>query len=221
MWLLRWAIAEDPIQKKPGKVVMLLCAQVFSGTQIEPPTFSLREDAHSHPPDKDAIFIWEQISVISTLRGSCQSTSPHLIWCIRCCLLVISFQKSRLPGSLPWILALFFLSTYHLSAHHLSIFFKKIINHFYFYRCTVTQSCLTLCSLMDCSAPGFPILHYLLEFAQIHVHWFGGAIQPFHSLSPPSPPALSLSQHRGLFQWVSSLNQVALFINLAAWLVGT
>ena len=115
----------------------------------------------------------------------------------------------------------FFLSTYHLSAHHLSIFFKKIINHFYFYRCTVTQSCLTLCSLMDCSAPGFPILHYLLEFAQIHVHWFGGAIQPFHSLSPPSPPALSLSQHRGLFQWVSSLNQVALFINLAAWLVGT
>ena len=49
--------AEDPIQKKPGKAVMLLCAHVFSGTQIEPPTFSLREDAHSHPPDKDAILI--------------------------------------------------------------------------------------------------------------------------------------------------------------------
>ena len=43
----------------------------------------------------------------------------------------------------------------------------------------------------------------------IHVHWVGGAIQPSHPLSSPSPPALNLSQHQGLFKWVSSSHQVA------------
>ena len=45
-----------------------------------------------------------------------------------------------------------------------------------------------------------PVLHYLLEFAQTHVHWVSDAIQPFHPLSPSSPPALSLSPHQGLSQ---------------------
>ena len=53
---------------------------------------------------------------------------------------------------------------------------------------------------MDCSRPGFPVLHRLLEFAQTHVHWLGDAIQPSHPLSPSSPPDLTLSQHQGLFQ---------------------
>ena len=53
--------------------------------------------------------------------------------------------------------------------------------------------------------PGFPVLHYLLEFAQTHVHWANDAIQPSHPLSSPSPPALNLSQHEGLFQWVGFL----------------
>ena len=57
---------------------------------------------------------------------------------------------------------------------------------------------------MDCSMPGFPVLHYLPEFAQTHVHWVSDAIQPSHPLLSPSPPAFSLSQHRGLFQWVGS-----------------
>ena len=49
----------------------------------------------------------------------------------------------------------------------------------------------------------------LLEFTQTHVHWVGDAIQPSHPLSFPSPPALNLSQHQSLFQWVSFLHQVA------------
>ena len=61
---------------------------------------------------------------------------------------------------------------------------------------------------MDCSRPAFPVLHSLSEFAQTRVHWVGDAIQPSHPLSPPSPPALSLSQHQGLLQWVGSLHQV-------------
>ena len=48
---------------------------------------------------------------------------------------------------------------------------------------------------MDCSTPGFPVHHYLPEFAQIHVYWVGDAIQPSHPLLPSSPPALNLSQH--------------------------
>ena len=69
----------------------------------------------------------------------------------------------------------------------------------------VAQSFLTHCNPMDCSTPGFPVLHHLLEFTQTHVHWVGDAIQPSHPLSSPSPPAFSLSQHQGLFQWVPPL----------------
>ena len=73
----------------------------------------------------------------------------------------------------------------------------------------VTQACLTICDPMDCSMPGFPVHHQLPGFAQTHVHWVGDAIQPFHPLSSPSPPAFNLSQHQRLFKWVSSSHQVA------------
>ena len=62
---------------------------------------------------------------------------------------------------------------------------------------------------MDCSSPGFPVHHRLLELAQTYVHWVGGAIQPPHPLSSPSPPAFNLSQHQDLFKWVSSSHRVA------------
>ena len=73
--------------------------------------------------------------------------------------------------------------------------------------CSVTKSCLALCNAMDCSASGLPVLHPLPGFAQVHVHWIGDAIQPSHSLLLPYPPALNLSQHQGLFQWVASGEQ--------------
>ena len=68
---------------------------------------------------------------------------------------------------------------------------------------SATKLCLILCDPMDCSTPGFHILYYLLEFVQTHVHWVADAIQPPHPVSSPSP-ALNLSQHQGLFQWVGS-----------------
>ena len=80
--------------------------------------------------------------------------------------------------------------------------------------CSVTRSCPTLYNPMDCSTPGFPILHSLSEFAQTHVHWVNEAIKPSHSMSPSSPPVLSLSQNQGLFQWVSPLHQVAKVLEL-------
>ena len=74
---------------------------------------------------------------------------------------------------------------------------------------SVTQLCLTLCDPMDCSTPGLPVHHQLLELPQTHVHQVGDAIQPSHPLLSPSSPAFNLSQHQALFQCVSSSHQVA------------
>ena len=108
------------------------------------------------------------------------------------------------PGMLQSILS---QSIWHdwsdLACMHIYVFRDK--NQF----SSVTQSCLTLCNPMDCGIPGLPVHCQLPEFTQTHVHWISDAIQPFHPLSSPSPPAFNLSQHQGLFQWVSSLHQVA------------
>ena len=79
---------------------------------------------------------------------------------------------------------------------------------------SVAQSCPTLCNPMNCSTPGFPVHHQPPELAQTHVHWVSDAIQPSHPLSSSSPPAFNLSQHQGLFQWVSSWHQVAKVLEL-------
>ena len=70
-------------------------------------------------------------------------------------------------------------------------------------------SVMSLCDPMACSTPYFLVLQHLLELAQIHVHRVHEAIQSSHTLLSPSPPAFNLSQHQGLFQWVSSWHQVA------------
>ena len=62
---------------------------------------------------------------------------------------------------------------------------------------------------LDCSRPGLPVHHQLLELTQTHVHRVGDAIQPTYPLLSPSPPAFNLSQHQGVFQWVSSSHQLA------------
>ena len=72
---------------------------------------------------------------------------------------------------------------------------------------SVAQLCPTLWDPMDCSMPGFLAHHQFPEHTQTHDHRLGDAIQPSHPLSP-SPPAFNLSQHQGLFKWVSSLHQV-------------
>ena len=77
---------------------------------------------------------------------------------------------------------------------------------------SVQFSCSVMSNILqpvDFSTPGFPVHHQLPELAQTHVHRVGDAIQPFHPPSSPSPPTFNLSQHQGLFQWVSSSHQVA------------
>ena len=80
--------------------------------------------------------------------------------------------------------------------------------------CSVTKLCPTLCNPMNCRMASFPVLHYLPEFAQMHVHWVDDVIQPSHPLLPPSPPALNFSQHEGLLQWICPLQQVAKVLEL-------
>ena len=97
-----------------------------------------------------------------------------------------------------------YMYLFELVSHFRLIAIQKWIQY-----SSVTQSCLTLCHPMNHSMPGLSVHHQLLESTQTRVHWIGDAIQPSHSLSSPSPPALNLSQHQGLFQWVTSLHQVA------------
>ena len=85
--------------------------------------------------------------------------------------------------------------------------------------CSVAELCLTLCNPMDCSTPGLPVHHQLPEFIHIHVHWVGDAIQPSHPLSSPSPPAFNLSQHQGLFKYISFSHEVAKGFGVSASIV--
>ena len=114
-----------------------------------------------------------------------------------------TLQADSLPSELPGKpLCLNFSS---IIRYYLNVCF--FYNNFQF--SSVTQLCPTLCNPMDCSRPGLPAHHQLPEFTQTHVHWVGDAIHLSHLLSSPSPPAFSLFQHQGLFQQVSSSNQVA------------
>ena len=85
------------------------------------------------------------------------------------------------------------------------------------FSCSVAQSCLTFGDPIKCRTPGFPVLQYLRELAQIHVHWWCQLVTPSNHLIPlssPSPPAFNLSQHQGLFQWAGSWQQVAKVLEL-------
>ena len=135
--------------------------------------------------------------------------SSHIVECHPCPTLPLA-QYSWEARIFP--LEQEFFWAYH--PHNISVFLVQYIQFKWLNLCTVTQSCLTLCHPMDYSTPSLPVHHQLPELAQTHVHWVGDAIQPSHLLSSPSPPAFNLSQHQGLFQWVSSLHQVAKVLEL-------
>ena len=171
-------------------------------------------------------------------EGSCFHVCVCWIYCeqIMCIILLIKYNSVRYsnyaPGldprnkihvknfmypftsSVPWMWKHLTLSSGPSS--YLVLTFSSLFipfSYLPFLSCSLLFSCsviLTLCDPMHCSTPGFPVPRHLLEFAQIHVHWVGDAVSPFHPLLPPSPIAFNLSsQHQGLFQWVGSLHQVA------------
>ena len=129
------------------------------------------------------------------------TSSPTILSCSFCSRQNGLFAVHWIPGKLCALYLIFPLPGL--------LFQLSIIHDFFSHFCflprfsSVTQSCLTLCNPSDCSTPSLPIHHELPELAQTHVHRVSDVFQPSHSLSPPSS-AFHLSQHQGLFQWVSS-----------------
>ena len=159
----------------------------------------------------------------SPAPGACSNSCPLSWWChpiISSSVILFSSCLQSFPasGSFP-VIAFFFLLTCEevKMAKTFSVSYKvKLMWLLNYVKCglssqfsSVTQLCPTFCDPMDCSMPRFPLHHQLLELAQTHVHWVSDVIQLSDPLSSPSPPALNLSQHRGLFQGVSSSHQVA------------
>ena len=127
------------------------------------------------------------------------------------------FTLLLLPDFTTWRLLLSLLASPPLPLQTSPLFAKDpdtAFSHNLWNCCSFTQLCPTLCSPMDCSMPGFPVLHYLPEFAQTRVHWVNDTIQPSHLLSSPSAHAFNFSQQQDLFQWISSLHQVAKVLEL-------
>ena len=127
------------------------------------------------------------------------------IWCIN---LLFNGSSNRPPVSKPPSQLSIWMTSVH-GVNKSRLWSAIMLQFMTVQLSSVTQSCPTFWDPMNCSTPGLPVHHQVPEFTQTHVHWVGDAIQPSYPLLSPSPPALSLSQHRGLFQWVSSLHQVA------------
>ena len=122
-----------------------------------------------------------------------------------------SLHTCHLPV-LPELFACTLTSNLIFNIKVLLFLFWGFEKYFLMFTQSVSQfSCSVVsdCDPMNRSMPSLPVHHQLPEFTQIHVRQVGDAIQPPHRLSSPSPPALNLSQHQGLFNWVYSSHGVA------------
>ena len=152
--------------------------------------------------------VWETMWNIQS-RGFHNSCNPRARWCPWRESHKTSFPEVKRVSLLKLLWNQFLVSG--------SRKMKVKIHELYCCCCSVTKSCLTLCDPVDHSIPDFPVLHYFPELTQAHVHWVGDAIQPSHPLSSPSPPALNISQHQALFQWVGFSHQVGKVLELQLW----
>ena len=122
------------------------------------------------------------------------------------------FLVESLESFIFFFFFLHFPSTNNFSLKALTVLCTyPVVNFFSTMQISSVQplSCVRLCYTMDCSMPGLPVHHHFPELTQTPVHRVGDAIQPSHPPSSPSPPAINLSQHQGLFKWVSSSHKVA------------
>ena len=159
-----------------------------------------------HPHQYLVLFIF---SIFAIFMGRKFYFIIVLIWIS---LITSKFEHFFTYSSLMTVNWLFLSFVYFRFVHVKCNLYANLLNDFsnlMIQFSSVTQSGLTLCDPLNCSTPGLPVHHQPPEFTQTHIHRVGDAIQPFHLLSSPSPPAINLSQHQGLFKWVNSSHQVA------------
>ena len=134
-----------------------------------------------------------------------------LIWVITWLLTYLPAIHATAP---PYIIKTKVWMIFFKSKSDLTVEYCNLTHSHMQTKCCCSVNHVQLCDPMDCGTPGFPVLHNFLKFAQTRVYWIGDAIQPSHPLSPPSPPALNLSQHQSLFQWAGSSHQVTKVLEL-------
>ena len=136
----------------------------------------------------------------------------HVCWLVMCEFTFFLYSVTKV-----WLQLLSFQANYYNWLFQRTLFQRGLWKCIFLYMIccwSITKSCMTLCNPMDCRTPGSLVLHCLLELAQIHVRWVSEGILPPHPLLSPSPPALNLPQHQGLFQWVISSHLVAKILEL-------
>ena len=141
----------------------------------------------------DEVFIKKGILEVRRERKSEVSSESEKVYCGKMMILPAGF----------YICAKVYFILFLCLCHKFKVSSDSIVQF-----SSVTQSCPTLCDPMNHSTPGLSVHHQLPESTQTHVHWVSDAIQLYHPLSSPFA-ALNLSQHQGLFKWISSSHQVA------------
>ena len=147
---------------------------------------------------------------ISSFRGSSWPSD----WTCICCTAGGFFTARAIGEALIPALERHMYLWLLISSREATSFLENVSKLTFCFCCSVVKLCPTLCDPMNCNTPGFPVLHYLPEFAQTQVHWVSDALQSSRPLLPVCPLAFNLSQDQGLFQWVSSLHQVAKVLQL-------
>ena len=148
------------------------------------------------------VWAWKWCEMAMILKKISPFSNQYIQWCAGKCLSTSSAGKGGPRFRV-------FTDFHHVNTPTIANFELQMWNQLTHFCCCVAMSCQILCNPMDCNRPGFPLPHCLPEFAQTHGYWVNDAIQLSHPLSPPFPPAFSLSQHQDLFQWVGYSHQMA------------
>ena len=199
--LVRWGIQE-------GQKIWDASPAVIIGQSLDIyRTFPVSPTRNSGHHQSFSLLLWILFFKVSHMSKIIQCLS-FFLWLIS---LNISPQLSSMLFQMTGFPPFIWLHIFHcnINIHHI-FFIHSSVNRHRLFSClgycksvqlsSVTQSCLTLCDCMNCSTPGLPVHHQLLESTQTHVHWVSDAIQPSYPLSSPSLPALNLSQHNATIE---------------------
>ena len=157
------------------------------------------------------LYVYQELSptkISSDVYNCCCSVTSH-VWFFAT--QWTAAHQASLSHTISWNLPKFMSIASAMPSSHLILWHSLLLS---FSLNSVAQLCLTICDTQDFSTPGFPVHHQLPDLAQTHAYQVGDTTQPSYLLTSTSPPAFHLSQHQGLFQWVSSLYHVTKVLEL-------